>query len=635
VEVTTRISVVLVDDSARLRELIRRRLESTGAFEVVAEGSDGDQAIVLGIRYSPALLLLDASMPHVDGIEALPAIVAACPDTKVVMLTGFEEPGLREMATELGAAGLLEKSVPLGELPSRLMRILGGGHDVPGTRAGGLRVVPTGGEPPVASEEQRVLDQHLLPFRELFDRAAIGMATLTAHGTVVRANAALASLMSCHPADLVGVDYGRLTTGRGDDLDRALECISTGGEDLAMFEHPLPTFPGGRTPGHVRATLTPIRDAKGQVLYVFAQIQDISALRAAQDGLRRSEEHFRLLVSAVGEYAIFMLDIRGHVLSWNAGAERIKRYAAEDIIGRSFRVFYLPEEQASGHPEHNLEVALREGQLAEEGWRVRKDGTRFWASVVISPVFDDEGQHIGFAKVTRDQTDQQAVEQERRGALAEQTHLLAVTAHELRNPAAVIEGSAAVLGNESAGMSDVEQRTVLAGIRGSAHRLRRLADDLATASRLTGETLDLQLSEVSLAELLGTAAARAEAAEPGVRIQLEIPHGATVQADAMRLGQALDNLLDNAVRHGLAPVRLSARAEAGLVVIRVADAGPGVPPELLPRLFERYTTGGRRGGTGLGLYLVREIAHRHGGEAEYHAPSAAPTTFEIRLPLGS
>jgi len=635
VDATTGISVVLVDDSAQLRALIRRRLESSGLFEVVAEAVDGDEAIVLGIRHAPALLLLDASMPGVDGIEALPAIVAACPDTMVVMFTGFEEPGLGEMAREMGAAGLIEKSVPLAELPARLLQILRQSRGARAGRAGGLRVVPQRGEPPSASEEQQVLDQHLLPFRELFDRAAIGMATLTAHGTIVRANSALARLMSCDPADLVGVDYGRLTTGYGDELDRALESISSGGEDLALFEHPFPTFPGGRSSGVARASLTPIRDSKGQVLYVFAQVQDISALRAAQDGLRRSQENFRLLVSAVGEYAIFMLDVRGHVLSWNAGAERIKGYTAEEIIGRSFRIFYLSEEQATGHPEHNLQVALRSGQLAEQGWRVRKDGSRFWASVVISPVFDDTGQHVGFAKVTRDQTEQLAIEQERRSALAEQTHLLAVTAHELRTPAAVIEGSAAVLDEPAVGLSEVERHNVLDGIRGSAHRLKRLADDLTTASRLADETLDLQLAEVSVAQLLTTAAARAEAAEPGVRIRLEIPHGVAVTVDGMRVGQALDNLLDNAIRHGAPPVGLSARVHPGAVRIQVTDAGPGVPAELLPRLFQRYATGGRRGGTGLGLYLVREIAHRHEGEAEYHAPAASPTTFEIRIPRGS
>ena len=129
-------------------------------------------------------------------------------------------------------------------------------------------------------------------------------------------------------------------------------------------------------------------------------MQDITAQRAAEDDLRRSEENFRLLVTAVEEYAIFMIDVEGNVVSRNGGAQRIKGYAADEIVGRHFRIFYPPEDQATRHPERNLDVALREGTLAEEGWRVRQDGTRFWASVVISPVHDDTGRHIGFTKVT-------------------------------------------------------------------------------------------------------------------------------------------------------------------------------------------------------------------------------------------
>ena len=298
------------------------------------------------------------------------------------MFTGFEEPGLVERAIELGAADFIEKSLPLAELPRRLARILAGPqapgrHDERPT----LSLIASAGRPPpegragVPSDEQAVLSEHVQQFRELFDRAEIGMATLTSNGTIVRANRALADLMSCQPGDLVGVDYGRLTAGTGEELDRLLEEIVTSGVDLATFEHPGPaplTEPAPRT---VRVTLSPIRDSRRQVLYVFAQVQDVTAHRDMETSLRRSEEHFRRLVTAVNEYAIFMLDVDGIVISWNSGAQRIKGYTAHEIVGQSFRVFYPPEDQAIGHPEHNLEVALREGSFAEEGWRVRKDGS--------------------------------------------------------------------------------------------------------------------------------------------------------------------------------------------------------------------------------------------------------------------
>jgi PAS domain S-box-containing protein len=369
------------------------------------------------------------------------------------------------------------------------------------------------------------------------------------------------------------------------------------------------------------------------VLYVFAQVQDITAQRAAEKDLRRSEEVFRLLVTAVGEYAIFMLDVEGNVVSWNSGAQRIKGYAADDIVGRSFRVFYPQQEQATRHPERNLEAALREGRFAEEGWRIRKDGTRFWASVVISPVYDDAGSHIGFAKVTRDQTKQREHEEERRISSAQQAHLLAVTAHELRTPTAVIDGSAGALRASWDQMSVDQRDELLTGIRSSAHRLRRLVSDLTTASRLHGERLQLRLEDLSLTEALRGAAARTRAAQPGVQIEVDVPRETVFHADAGRLGQALDNLLDNAIRHGAPPIRLVGTVAQDNVNIRVTDAGPGVPAELVPSLFERFAIGGPSGGTGLGLYVVREIARGHGGEAEYHPRGPGePATFEITLP---
>jgi PAS domain S-box-containing protein len=341
-------------------------------------------------------------------------------------------------------------------------------------------------------------------------------------------------------------------------------------------------------------------------------------------------------VSAVGEYAIFMLDVHGKVVSWNAGAERIKGYAAHEIVGRSFEAFYPEEDLTTGHPRRNLDTALREGSHSEEGWRVRKDGTRFWASVVISPVYDDAGHHVGFAKVTRDQTEQREHEDERRQLLEDRIHLLAVTAHELRTPTAVIDGSAGALHAGWDDLSATERDELLDGIRGSADRLRRLASDLGTASRVYGDTLELHPESLSLAGTLHGARRRGLAAGFDVRIDVEVSGEALVLADSVRLGQALDNLVDNAVRHGRPPIQLRGVVDEHHVRIRVSDHGPGVPAELEPSLFERFAVAGAAGRTGLGLYLVREIAHGHGGEVEYLPPTGGgPAAFEISLPAAA
>lgn len=615
-------TLALIDDSDDVRALVRTRLQLSGEFEFVGEGSDGSEAISLAYRHEPDLMVLDISMPAMDGLEALPAILALSPETRVVMFTGFEERGLAERARELGAAGYVEKSLPIDQLPDRLLAVLG--KEQP-HRPRGLRLVDRGG----ANDDQAVLDEHLERFREVFDQAAIGMATLTLTGNVVRANHALAEMMRCDPADLVGVDYGQVSTGHGDELDEGLRLIRDENQGLVTFEHPLPLDQDRM----VRVTLAPIRDSKMQPLYVFAQVQDISGQRHAEEALRLSEERFRLLVTAVRDYAIFMLDPDGRVASWNAGAERIKGYASDEIIGQHFRLFYPPEEQEAGHPEANLARALRHGSYAEEGWRVRKDGTRFWASVVITAVYDEAGRHVGFAKVTRDQTEQREYAEQRQGALEQQAHLLAVTAHELRTPAAVVAGSASMLLDEGSALGPPERRQLLSAIAASGYRLQRIVTDMAAASRLERDALELDISSTSLHALLHSALQGLRAAHPGIEVTADLPEDVTIPADAGRLGQAVDNLLENAVRHGQPPITVTARVEPECVVISISDAGNGVPTELLPRLFDRFAIAGPTGGTGLGLYLVRRIARGHDGDARYRPPAhGVPHVFELTLP---
>jgi PAS domain S-box-containing protein len=638
---TAKVSVVLVDDSTDVRTLVRMRLESSGLFDVLGEAGDGEEAIELVVQHHPDAVLLDVSMPAMDGLETLPAILAVRPETSVVMFSGFGGTDLTAELGELGALDYIEKSIPLEQLPDRLFQSLRGGSPAPGPPAEEQEPVPSPDpvtEPlddlDVTRVKQSILDEHVEGFRALFDRAAIGMATLTIDATIVRANDALAELMSCTPSDLVGVDYGRLTVGHGDDLDHRLAGLRSTDASVATFEHPIPSPPGATTARTALVTLVPIRDSVGELLYVFAQVQDITAQRLAEDELHRSEAYFRLLVAAVEDYAIFMLDPRGTVASWNAGARRIKGYAAAEVVGQHFRIFYPEEQQLTGHPERNLEAALRHGSFAEDGWRVRKDGTRFWASVVISAVHDEKGRHIGFAKITRDQTEQRQNVEDRLEAAAEQARLLAVTAHELRNPTAVIDGSAHLLETSHGDMSDHERHQFFRGIHASTERLRRLTADLTAASQLQGAGIRLETGSVSLAELVRSAATRRASAGHGVQVEVDVPEEAVVEGDEVRLAQALDNLLDNAVRHGSPPLAVVAQADDDEVVLRVSDSGPGVPDDLVPRLFSRHATSGAAGGSGLGLYLVREIVRGHGGDVVYEPPAAeGRTTFVVRLPV--
>ena len=334
-----------------------------------------------------------------------------------------------------------------------------------------------------------------------------------------------------------------------------------------------------------------MRDSGGRPLYLFLQVQDITAERAALDELRESEERFRLLVEAVEDYAIFMLDPTGHIVSWNSGAQRSKLYTAEEIIGQHFRVFYPPEVAARGHPEYELEVALREGHYEEEGWRVRKDGSRFWANVLITAVFNEAGEHVGFAKVTRDTSERRRLEQERETAVRalaaaneelellnrrlqeaadDQSQFLAVTAHELRTPIGVLGGSAEMLSKHWAELQDDERGDLLATMRSSTLRLRRLLQDLLTASRLQASALEIQKAPVTISDVVADALATVQSTHPDAQVSFVGDPALTVEGDRDRLAQAVDNLVTNALRHGVPPVTVDTETDDATVTILVA-----------------------------------------------------------------
>ncbi len=362
-------SIVIVDDASEVRLLVRTRLRMSGRLRVVGEGANGAEAVALAQQHQPSLMLLDVSMPGMDGLEALPLVLAASPHTRVVMYSGFEEQGLAEKAEQMGAAAFIEKSVPVDSLVDRLAALAGAAaQEVAGHEPGPADAVASAG---TSSGDRTVLDEHLERFREVFDEAAIGMATMTLTGHLVRANRALAALLQRTTEDLVGLFYGDLTNGHEELLLGVLDDIVRRPLDVVQLEHGVTGAPDHR---RVRATLAPVRDSAGRPLYLFLQVQDVTVERAAVEELRKSEERFRLLVEAVQDYAIFMLSPEGVVVSWNAGAERSNGYKAEEIIGRHFRVFYPPEQQEARHPEHELELALRDGSYSEEGKRVRKDG---------------------------------------------------------------------------------------------------------------------------------------------------------------------------------------------------------------------------------------------------------------------
>jgi PAS domain S-box-containing protein len=357
--------------------------------------------------------------------------------------------------------------------------------------------------------------------------------------------------------------------------------------------------------------------------------------------LWQSEERFRLLVETVKEYAIFILDPEGHVASWNSGAEQIKGYRAEEILGKHFSVFYPADALARGWPEHELRMARAEGRFEDEGWRVRKDGSLFWANVVITALHDSTGLLRGFAKITRDLTDRKRVE-----ALEEaevrRNEFLAMLSHELRNPLAPIRSALGVM--RMSGVDEAVLDRARAVVERQVDHLTRLVDDLLDVSRITSGKITLHRRPLEIAQVVAGAV---ESSQPlidsrGHTLEVALPdEPLQVEGDLTRLSQVVLNLLNNAAKYTPpgGRIRVTAEAEGATALIRVRDTGAGIPADLMPKIFDLFTQGDRaldraEGGLGIGLTLVHRLVKLHGGAVE--ALSEGPglgSEFIVRLPL--
>jgi len=372
--------------------------------------------------------------------------------------------------------------------------------------------------------------------------------------------------------------------------------------------------------------------------------------------LRESEEHMRLLVESVKDYAIFMLDPSGRISSWNSGAERIKGYRAAEVIGRHFSLFYPPEAIAAHHPELELEIAAREGRYEEEGWRVRQDGELFWANVIITAIRDPEtGVLRGFAKVTRDLTERRRLEEAtlRERLRAETTQLaleqrdefISVAAHELRTPltalALKIEGVTQAL--RRVGRDDVVTTAPklverMQGAQLQIGRFAELVERLLDVSHIVQGKLVMQLETTDLAELVQHVVD--DFREPARRVGSELRFAASGDGvgtwDRMRLEQAIVNLLSNAIKYGGGkPVEIVMEASDAGVRLHVTDHGIGIAQADLERIFTRFERAAptrNYGGLGLGLYITRNIIEAHGGVINVSSQPDESTTFLVELP---
>jgi PAS domain S-box-containing protein len=409
--------------------------------------------------------------------------------------------------------------------------------------------------------------------------------------------------------------------------------------------------------------ITAMRDTTGALIGYSKVTRDLSQRRSHEEALRQSEERFRLLVDGVADYAIFMLDVNGNVATWNVGAQRIKGYTAEEIVGRHFSTFYPQDVRDSGWPDHELQQASEKGSFVDTGWRLRKDGTMLWANVTITALSDAHGRLLGYAKLTRDLSESKRVEAielaseerehlleaERSARMAAQRatrvkdEFMATLSHELRTPLSAILGwTQILLKGHATGL--IDQQRAIEVIDRNARAQVQLIDDLLDLSRIMSGKIRLDLQQVSIAEIVQRAidSALPTAAAKDIRVRSLIdPLRTLVSADGGRLQQVVWNLLTNAIKFTPkgGQVQVLLQRVNSHIELSVADTGIGIPESFLPQVFDRFSqrdssTTRAHGGLGLGLAISKQLVELHGGSIRAASPGEGQgTTFFVELPV--
>jgi two-component system CheB/CheR fusion protein len=483
-------------------------------------------------------------------------------------------------------------------------------------------------------------------------------------GTLMHGNEPAAKLLGMpYPLPLIGSEWklavssfqGTHTDGRPLKpeewpLARSIrEGVSVDEEEIDYIQ------PDGN-PGVLAMSSTPVKDADGEVVVAVAIFMDITERRRAAEKLRESEQRLHLLIESVLDYAIFMMDLEGRIMSWNRGAERLLGWSEQEALGRAGDVIFTVEDRIAGVPEQELQAARAHGKAIDERVHQRKNGERFWASGMLMGVYDDKGTLCRYAKIIRDETERKAAEDELQRALRDAERIrasaedanrakdefISTISHELRTPLNTIRLWARMLTSDR--LSEQDRAEGIRMIDRSAEAQQHLIDDLLDVSRMSSGQLRLNLRETRLSDAVRAAIdsvqPSADVRRVHINSQLSNAIGA-VRADPERIQQVVWNLMSNAVKFtspgGHVDVRLSREDDS--VIIEVQDTGVGIRSDFLPHVFERFrqaevVTTRQHGGLGLGLAIAKQLVELHGGDISAHSGGPGQgATFTVRLPL--
>lgn len=403
--------------------------------------------------------------------------------------------------------------------------------------------------------------------------------------------------------------------------------------------------------------ITSLYNQLNQLIGFSKVTRDLTERKEHDESLRQSEERYRSLVEQVTDYGIFMMDEKGRIISWNEGAKKIKGYTADEIIGKYFTIFYPEEDILNGKPAHELKVAVAEGKYEEEGWRLRKDGSRFWANVVITAVYNNNGIHIGFSKVTRDLTERKESEKALResyekyrmlteelrvtntelsDANKELEQFTSIVSHDLQEPIRTIKSFLTLIDIKLSSEQSVDLQTYISKSIAAADRMRELIRNLLNYSQVSKGDLKYETVYVNdiVQQVLQNLKTAIDTAHAQIVVKNEVD---TVQGDPVQLMQLLQNLIGNALKFTKAAqprIDISCRREEGQVKFEVADNGIGIAKSDMTKIFQvfkRLNSEKEYPGTGIGLAICKRIVDRHGGRIWPESEPGKGTTFHFTL----
>ncbi|MBD1939338.1 response regulator [Microcoleus sp. FACHB-68] len=623
---STLVTILHVDDNETNRYVVSRMLRNAG-FKV-QEAATGSMALQLVGQQPPDLIILDVQLPDINGFEVCHRLKANPATSFIPVLhlsASFVESKDKAQGLDSGADGYLAQPVEPIELLATVKAL--------------LRIRE-------AEESALALAKE---WQTTFNAMSDGVCLLDRVGRILRSNSAMTNLLKKSFGEIEGCFYQELMQAllgcvEVAPLTRVQETRRRENEELQCGER------------WFSVTTDPVFNEGGIFTGAVYIVADITDRKWASEALRASEERFRLLLENVKDYAIFFLDTKGLVLRWSLGAERILGYQEVDILGQPSSITFTPEDLECGADKQELEIAVTEGRAENERWHVRKDGTRFWASGIVTPLQDEAGQLRGFAKLMRDFTERKQAEDERNQLLASEQEaraaaesanrmkdeFLATLSHELRSPLNAMLGWIRLLNTRK--FDEATTARAMETIERSARSQAQLVEDLLDVSRIIQGKLCLNVCPVELALVVEAAldTVRPAADAKAIRLQSILdPAAGPVAGDSNRLQQIIWNLLSNAIKFtpkgGSVQVRLE-RINSH-VEITVIDTGVGISSDFVPFVFDRFRQADSSitrtySGLGLGLAIVRHLVELHGGTVRADSQGEGQgAAFIVTLPL--